>query len=133
MMLDLDYFKNVNDNYGHQTGDKLLQQASERMTDSLRQYDIVGRIGGDEFQIGMSDITDLKIVDEVANRLLEALSSTFYLDGHECQVSASIGISFSGENLNDIESLSKQADAALYKAKEKGRNCVVYSDQIHNE
>jgi diguanylate cyclase (GGDEF)-like protein len=122
MFLDLDRFKIINDTLGHTLGDKLLQSVAQRLTESLREGDTVARWGGDEFTILLPRVNYLNEVDQVAQRILQALENVFYLDGHELYVSASIGIALFDEHSHDAETLIKHADAALYHAKDKGRN-----------
>ncbi len=122
MFLDLDRFKTINDTLGHTLGDKLLQDVAQRLNYSLRAGDIVARWGGDEFTILLPRVTYLDEVAQVARRILEAFESAFQIDGHELFVSASIGIALLDEYSPDAETLIQHADAALYFAKEQGRN-----------
>lgn len=128
MMLDLDYFKEINDTLGHDAGDELLKQAAERMQRCVRDFDTVGRMGGDEFMVLIGGFSEARIPKEIAQRLLEELEKPFMIFGQEGRISASIGVAFSSPHAMDKESLKKQADIALYQAKEKGRNCAVYFD-----
>lgn len=122
MFLDLDRFKIINDTLGHTLGDRLLQSVAQRLKDSLRGGDTVARWGGDEFTILLPQITCLEEVTQVAWRILQAFENAFNLDGHELYVSASLGISLLDEHSPDAETLIKHADAALYYAKDEGRN-----------
>ncbi|MBD2447843.1 EAL domain-containing protein [Nostoc sp. FACHB-152] len=122
MFLDLDRFKIINDTLGHSLGDKLLQSVAKRLQESLREGDTVARWGGDEFTILLPQVNYLDEVTQVAQRVLQALENIFYLEGHELYVSASLGIALFDEHSHDAETLIKHADAALYHAKDKGRN-----------
>jgi diguanylate cyclase (GGDEF)-like protein/PAS domain S-box-containing protein len=127
-MLDVDYFKKINDTYGHKTGDMVLQQLSDILRQTLRTVDIIGRIGGEEFAILLPE-TDLQEATEVAERLREIIASTEVAReaGMPLHFTASIGVAaLTGKNVN-LDTLLSQADQALYQAKESGRNkvCVV--------
>jgi diguanylate cyclase (GGDEF)-like protein/PAS domain S-box-containing protein len=93
LMLDLDHFKDVNDSFGHYVGDRLLEAVSNRLQAGLRDSDIVARLGGDEFVIGVPMVADNQGVETVAQKVLSTLGEPFRIEGHELQVSASIGIS----------------------------------------
>lgn len=126
MMLDLDYFKEVNDSLGHDAGDELLKQVAERMLACVRHFDTVGRMGGDEFMLLIEGFTESAIPKEIAEHLLRELAKPYRIFGSESLISASIGVAFSAPQAMDLETLKKQADIALYQAKERGRNRVVY-------
>lgn len=129
MMLDLDHFKVVNDTYGHMAGDIVLRDCADRITDSLRNYDIVGRYGGEEFLLILPDCSQ-KQGEELGNRIRLALSDTpMNTSEGMISISASIGVvTFSGEGEVEIDELIASSDAALYRAKEKGRNRVEISE-----
>lgn len=122
MFLDLDHFKLINDTMGHEVGDLLLQAVAERLTTALRQVDTVTRMGGDEFTVILSDIEGPQDAEHIAKRILEAMSTPFALAGQEVFVSTSIGISIYPADGVDAQTLVKNADTAMYKAKELGRN-----------
>ncbi|HEV7768501.1 MAG TPA: EAL domain-containing protein, partial [Thermoanaerobaculia bacterium] len=122
MYLDVDHFKLVNDGLGHSFGDRLLADIAKRLYDSLRASDTISRIGGDEFSILLPEVTTTEAVAGVARKILESLSKPFRLDGHELFVTASVGISCYPNDGDDAETLLKCADAAMYRAKELGRN-----------
>jgi diguanylate cyclase (GGDEF)-like protein len=122
IFLDLDRFKVINDTLGHTLGDQLLQSVAERLKDSLRGGDTVARWGGDEFTILLPRINDIEEVTLVAHRILQAFEDAFFLQGHELYVTASLGIALLDNNSPDAETLIQNADAALYYAKDKGRN-----------
>jgi diguanylate cyclase (GGDEF)-like protein/PAS domain S-box-containing protein len=122
MYLDVDHFKLVNDGLGHSFGDLLLADIARRLYDALRASDTISRIGGDEFGILLPEVTNAEAVAGVARKILESLMKPFRVDGHELFVTASIGISCYPNDGDDAESLLKCADAAMYRAKELGRN-----------
>ena len=122
MYLDVDHFKLVNDGLGHSFGDLLLADVATRLQESLRASDTISRIGGDEFSILLSEVTGTEAVAGVARKILDSLGRAFHVEGHELHVSASIGISFYPSDGEDVETLLKCADAAMYRAKELGRN-----------
>lgn len=131
MYIDLDNFKYVNDSFGHHLGDLLLSRIAERLRKSLRQGDFVARLGGDEFVVIMSDFSDNSQIREVAEKILATLQTPFSLDGRELFIGASIGISICPTNGRDSESLKRQADSAMYLAKNLGKNNYqFYQDQM---
>ena len=121
VFLDLDHFKDINDSLGHSIGDNLLIQASIRLKSILRDEDILARLGGDEFIVLLPNI-DIKGSLSVAQKLLEIFQLPFQIDNHELSVSASIGIAIYPDDGDDFETLSKNADTAMYRAKKAGRN-----------
>lgn len=125
LMLDLDKFKDVNDTLGHDAGDELLKQAAERMQRCVRDSDTVARLGGDEFIILVESYPLENRAEEIAQRLIDELKRPFTLFNHSGEVSASIGLAFLSPTVNDAEALKKNADIALYQAKQRGRNRVV--------
>ncbi|MEB3209943.1 MAG: EAL domain-containing protein [Leptolyngbyaceae bacterium] len=133
MFLDLDRFKLINDTLGHTLGDQLLKEAALRVAAVLRDGDMVARWGGDEFTILLPQIRHVTDAVDVAERILHMLEAAFEIEGHELYITGSIGITFLGEEKSgddnaDMEALIKHADIALYRAKEKGRNCyAVYN------
>ena len=119
-MLDVDYFKHVNDTYGHQVGDEVLIMIADAITQTCRQTDSVGRYGGEEFLIVLPQ-TDSQQAYELAERIRKSVASIS--TQHPFSVSCSIGVATFDETL-DMHTLIKRADEAVYNAKEKGRNCV---------
>ncbi|HEY9295233.1 MAG TPA: EAL domain-containing protein [Phormidium sp.] len=122
MFLDLDRFKKINDTLGHAAGDRLLEGFAGRISDSLRSTDTVARWGGDEFTILLPDINCLEDAVKTAQRIFNNLKPPFKLEGQPFHVSSSIGIALYPDDGEDAETLVKNADAALYRAKEMGRN-----------
>jgi diguanylate cyclase (GGDEF)-like protein/PAS domain S-box-containing protein len=122
MYLDVDHFKLVNDGLGHSFGDRLLADIAQRLHGALRASDTISRIGGDEFSVLLPEVVSAEAVAGVARKVLESLTRPFRVDGHELFVTASIGISCYPNDGEDAETLLKCADAAMYRAKELGRN-----------
>jgi diguanylate cyclase (GGDEF)-like protein/PAS domain S-box-containing protein len=122
LFLDLDGFKNINDSLGHSVGDLLLQEVAERLKTWGREQDTVARLGGDEFLIMLTNVKDVPDAAVAAERLMDAMTAEFVVQGHVLTVSCSIGISIFPEHGTDCERLIKNADAAMYNSKECGRN-----------
>lgn len=129
MFMDLDGFKNVNDEYGHSIGDELLQKVSERVVATLRESDTIARIGGDEFTLILTDIENIESVGNIAMKILSTIQKDYSLHGNKFNISASIGISLSPDNGDDINLLVKQADIAMYRAKKEGKNRFRFYDE----
>jgi len=126
LFIDLDHFKNINDSLGHSTGDRLLQQVAERLTDCTRAVDTVGRLGGDEFVVIMSDIRAPADAALLAEKIIATLGRPYSIDGRELHITPSIGIAVCPEDGCDASALIQHADAAMYLAKESGRNNYQY-------
>lgn len=126
MYVDLDRFKTINDTLGHEQGDVLLRAAAERLRSALREGDTVSRQGGDEYTVLLPHVTRLDAVDAVARKLLHEVSAPFSLQGREVFVSASVGISLYPTDARDVDELIQHADAAMYRAKEQGKNSYRY-------
>ena len=126
LCFDLDHFKNINDSLGHPAGDRLLQGVTQRLLYSVREEDTVARFGGDEFTLLLENLHEAKDAGLVAEKVLKVLARPFDLDGQESYVTGSIGISLFPDDGQDITSLLKNADSALYQAKEHGRNNYHY-------
>jgi diguanylate cyclase (GGDEF)-like protein/PAS domain S-box-containing protein len=122
MFLDLDRFKLINDSLGHDAGDQLLKEMAARLTACLRDSDVVARLGGDEFVVLVQELGDHEQVAIVARKILVAAMKPFTLLGQECRVTASIGVSIYPDHAEDEPSLMKNADMAMYYAKEEGKN-----------
>ena len=122
MLLDLDDFKEVNDTLGHSVGDKLLQAVAHRLTSLLRRGDTVARMGGDEFMLLLPEIAGGEDTAKIATKILEAIRRPFVLDDHEIHTATSIGIAIYPEDGEDGDALVKNADIAMYRAKDGGRD-----------
>lgn len=144
LFIDLDRFKVINDTLGHTVGDLLLTHVAERLSESVRQSDSVSRhadhepshalarLGGDEFTILLTTLPHPEDAGRVARRILDSLAHPFSIDGHEIFISASIGISIYPSDGTTVEALLKNADSAMYHAKEQGRNnCQFYSSGLN--
>jgi len=129
LLIDLDEFKEVNDTLGHDVGDQLLQQAGHRITSCVRESDTVARLGGDEFMIILSELHDKNKVDEIAEKIIARLTEEYHLGDEVIHASGSIGITLYPTDASDIDTLIKNADQAMYAAKQKGRNCFSYFTQ----
>ncbi len=125
LFIDLDNFKTINDTLGHDVGDDLLKQAAGRLREVVRDIDTVARLGGDEFTAVLSEC-DAATADQVARRILDDLSASFEVGDRSLFVSASIGVAFYPEDSGDSSGLVRAADAAMYRAKELGRNRVEF-------
>lgn len=122
LFIDLDGFKQVNDTLGHEIGDRLLVTVGQRLSNCLRGSDTVSRLGGDEFTVILRAIPNVQVAAKVAEKILSTITEPIVLDGYTTKVSASIGISIYPLNSRDSESLIKQADSAMYRAKHLGKN-----------
>jgi|GEM_PF-4800445 len=129
MFLDLDFFKNVNDSQGHPVGDELLRKVAEKLISLLRKSDTVARVGGDEFLILLPEISQEQDALQVANKILHSLRVPFSLDHGELRITASIGVAIYPSHGEDGETLIKNADIAMYRAKNINRNTVVCFNQ----
>jgi diguanylate cyclase (GGDEF)-like protein/PAS domain S-box-containing protein len=122
MMLDLDNFKNVNDTLGHMVGDQLLKEVGRRLSGLVRQSDTVARLGGDEFIILLSDIERMEDAVGIAETILKAFQQPFICGNHKLTSSTSIGIALYPDDCQDVDSLLKNSDKAMYSVKAQGRN-----------
>lgn len=133
LFIDLDNFKNINDSFGHEAGDKLLKIVAERMSGCLRSYDLLSRFGGDEFVILLSSMPGAKQIEHVARKVFEALQPMIQVAERELFVSVSIGISIYPDDAESPSDLLRTADAAMYTAKEAGRDCYRFYTTTMNE
>ncbi len=131
--LDLDGFKVINDNYGHDVGDKLLVALSQRMKKALREGDTIARFGGDEFVIVLADLAATEDCNPILDRLLKAAADPVNLGDAIIQVSASIGIAIYPQDNVDADQLMRHADQAMYLAKQAGKNCYRFFDTARDE
>jgi diguanylate cyclase (GGDEF)-like protein len=122
LFLDLDRFKHINDTLGHEAGDQLLKEVAVRLRASVRESDTIARLGGDEFVAMLPEIEDARVVPTIARRILAEIARPFLLRGQEFRVTASIGISIYPQDGLDEQTLKKNADIAMYHAKEEGKN-----------
>ena len=122
LFVDLDRFKVINDSLGHSVGDRLLIEVSQRLRSCVRESDTVARLGGDEFVVVLNDLDDREQAAVVARKVLHSVSPALTLAGHECRTTASIGIAIFPDDGDDEQSLTKNADMAMYLAKEEGKN-----------
>jgi diguanylate cyclase (GGDEF)-like protein len=121
VFLDLDKFKQVNDNYGHTVGDRLLQEVARRLLQCVREADSVARIGGDEFVLLLEDVEHLASVERVTAKLRQELGRGLCIDGHPLRIIPSIGLAHYPEDGDRLETLLKHADAAMYREKRAGQ------------
>ncbi len=126
LFIDLDGFKGVNDSYGHGVGDVLLKEVAGRLRSNLRKGDVIGRIGGDEFVVLVEELSEPEELAVLSRKIIEVVAEPVVVQGQSCQVTASIGISTYPEDGRDSQMLFKNADTAMYRAKEKGKNCFQF-------
>ena len=126
IMADIDHFKSLNDTYGHKGGDAAIMEVAERMAAELREYDTVGRYGGEEFLIILPEPASMEVVVNAAERLRACIADrAFQVEGNEVPITISLGAAIgAGSDQLDSEALIRAADEALYQAKSQGRNCV---------
>lgn len=132
MFLDLDKFKNINDSLGHPYGDQLLKEVAQRLKSTVRSTDTVARLGGDEFTILLTNVHELRDVIQIAEKVLDQISQSFWIDNGPISVTTSIGITLYPADGDDINSLLRNADLAMYHAKSLGRNNFqFYTEEIN--
>ncbi|MBI3284030.1 MAG: EAL domain-containing protein [Burkholderiales bacterium] len=132
LFLDLDRFKNINDTFGHDEGDKVLHNVAHRFRQCLRESDIIARVGGDEFILLIDEYSDPRDLGDIADKLLFEAAQPFDIAGQECQLSASIGIATYPADGKDAQTLLKNADIAMYRAKNKGKdNYQFYASEMN--
>ncbi|MGD8457700.1 MAG: EAL domain-containing protein [Anaerolineales bacterium] len=129
LFIDLDNFKNINDNFGHPIGDQYLVEVSKRFSRIIREIDTLGRLGGDEFMIILDEVSDIIDITLVAERIHECLKPAISINGHQITSSASIGIVVNDPRYKIAEEIIRDADIAMYRAKELGRSRHEYFDQ----
>jgi diguanylate cyclase (GGDEF)-like protein len=134
LFIDLDRFKVINDSLGHDAGDMLLVEIGGRLRRALRSSDVVARLGGDEFVVILEEASERHEVERIAGELLSVLSQPLLLSGHECHTTASIGIAMYPSDGGDVQTLTKNADMAMYLAKEDGKNGFrFYSSEVKTQ
>ncbi|CAD6875462.1 putative bifunctional diguanylate cyclase/phosphodiesterase [Methylomonas fluvii] len=126
MFMDLDHFKDINDTLGHDVGDRLLKETTQRLTSCIRDTDTLARPGGDEFTLIMSELHEINSIDRVAQAMLRTMTAPFQLNNERCYVSVSIGIALYPDDADTMEDLLKKADQAMYAAKDLGRSRFCY-------
>lgn len=126
LFIDLDRFKVINDSLGHDAGDMLLVEIASRLRAALRSSDVVARLGGDEFVVILEQTSERDDIERISRKLLAALGEPLQLSGHECHTTASIGIAMYPSDGDDVQTLTKNADMAMYLAKEDGKNGFRY-------
>lgn len=132
VFIDLDRFKLINETLGHNTGDLLLKQLAWRLTSMLREADTIARMGGDEFALLIENLKEEKDSIRAAQKILDAFNKPFTIEGHELFVTASVGVSVFPADGMDIETLVRNADASMYRAKEQGRNTYhLYTEALN--
>jgi len=124
LYLDLDEFKAVNDRLGHQAGDQLLVAVADRLRACMRATDMAARLGGDEFAVLASDLAEPGEAERLGHRILEALAMPVRLGGQKLSASASIGVAVPSAPVPDAQEVIRQADAAMYRAKQRGKRRV---------
>jgi diguanylate cyclase (GGDEF)-like protein len=129
LFIDLDRFKEINDSLGHTIGDRVLMTIAERLRDNLREVDTIARLGGDEFTLILEEMNDMVQIDEIAAKLVLVIQKPMQIDEHQLYVTCSIGISLYPMDGENGHSLLRNADSAMYKAKEEGRNSYQYYTQ----
>lgn len=122
LFIDLDNFKTINDTLGHAVGDQLVKAVGERLTHCVRSADTVARLSGDEFTSLLVNISNPQDAARVARKIISALAKIFVVEGHELSITASIGLSFYPKDGEDNNTLIKNADTAMYRAKQQGKN-----------
>jgi len=132
MFVDLDHFKSINDSEGHGAGDVLLCEAAMRISGAVRESDTVSRYGGDEFTVLLTDFHEQGDVLRVSRHIIDALSASYSVAGHECFLSATIGIAIFPGNGESAEDLLKHADTAMYRGKEAGRGQALFFEERMN-
>jgi len=133
LSIDLDGFKGVNDNFGHDGGDFLLREVAARLKDSVKDEGTIARLGGDEFVVTLINYHQTGPVIEVANKIIQAMKKPFIVGNVEVIISASIGVTDSNDTVFSADELMKQADVALYRAKELGKSKAIYFTNALNE
>jgi diguanylate cyclase (GGDEF)-like protein/PAS domain S-box-containing protein len=126
VFIDIDYFKHINDSYGHEAGDAVLKETAARLSRTVREIDIVGRMGGDEFVVVLSEVSDAAAVLALTEKLRIECGKPVHVGGHELRIAISTGVSLYPDDAQDFRTLLRFADSALYHAKAEGRNNVQF-------
>lgn len=131
LFLDLDLFKHVNDDLGHEAGDRVLLETARRLLGCVRKNDIVVRLGGDEFAILLPELNDIGIAERIAKRIIETISQPLMVFGNICTIGVSIGISLFPEDTREYDKLLQFADIAMYSVKRKNNNSYRFYHELH--
>lgn len=126
LFIDLDQFKRVNDSLGHDAGDQLLGEIARRFTANLRTSDVIARFGGDEFIILAQEVAQRESITQIAEKIIASATTPVTIEGQDCTVTASVGISLYPSDAQDEKTLMKHADSAMYRAKERGKNTYCF-------
>ncbi|WP_198242945.1 GGDEF domain-containing protein [methane-oxidizing endosymbiont of Gigantopelta aegis] len=126
IFLDLDGFKYVNDSLGHALGDALLCEVARRLRSKVRASDVLARLGGDEFVVILGEVNSPEIIEQRAEAILQAINQIHQVDGYPVEISCSIGISLFPDDAQDVETMLKYADTAMYEAKAAGKNMIQF-------
>ncbi|WP_300273079.1 EAL domain-containing protein [Halomonas sp.] len=129
VFVDLDHFKQVNDSLGHAAGDALLVEVAKRLQGALREDDTLARLGGDEFIVLLPEVGKIEAAQQVVQRLIDSISTSFRMGGHDFRIGCSLGISLYPDDADSVELLIQYADAAMYRAKQEGRNTYRFFHQ----
>jgi len=130
--IDLDGYKEINDQFGHLVGDKLLVQIANQLKKNLRESDTIARFGGDEFILILENIVDHKSVRPIAEKIRNTITQPYQIDNHECFITASFGISVYPNDGTTAEELINKADTAMYSIKDLGKNHYKFANNIFN-
>jgi diguanylate cyclase (GGDEF)-like protein len=122
LFIDLDGFKKVNDDYGHDYGDKLLIQVADRLGRSSRDVDVIARLGGDEFTVILTEVADSNAAAQVATRIVNNIKEPFMIKEQQIHIGSSIGIALYPQHADNLDDLIKMADEAMYQVKNSGKN-----------
>lgn len=133
MFIDLDGFKAINDTVGHHFGDRFLSEVAARLQSTVREHDTVARLGGDEFAIVLEGMASMTDISKVARKLIRDLAAPFIVDGREMYVTGSIGVARHPTDGNDVHTLLRKADSAMYRAKQVGKNTYRFYSEVEGE
>jgi diguanylate cyclase (GGDEF)-like protein len=132
VFIDLDRFKSINDTFGHEAGDLLLQEVARRLADTTRDSDILARFGGDEFVVLLTEMVQEEDVGKVADKIIQSISVTFEISGQMIETTPSLGIAVYPNDGDSVDTLMRNADAAMYQSKRRGRGCASFFDASFN-
>ncbi len=130
LFIDLDHFKEINDSLGHHIGDRVLIEVAKRLNSQIRESDTVARIGGDEFSIIIDGFSDIKVVNNIIEKLFDSMSYAYQCHEHHLKFSLSLGVTVFPEDSENMDTLLQNADKAMYRAKNSGRNTYHFYNQV---